>query len=156
VDRCPDCNYSLTIHFQRPWASLLERGQGDQVGRWIGCPRLVSARLGHDDQLPRVTFRAMTQRAKTGADRKGHIVACMVDYLDDAGNVLMCDLDTGDQWMDPFESLHMRSRKLSIEETYRAKDRVEDVIGGPVQVRRQITRRRAQTAEVSPSPADGD
>ena len=140
MERCPDCNYALSLHFQT--------GTGPRQGQYRGCPPRLSAAMGHAQAHPRVSFRMITQRGDrydaSQVDRKGHTLVTWADYQDDEGNALFWDLDTGDQWMGDLNGMKLRTRRLNPDETQDARERLQRDIGGPVQVVTQIRMRREQ------------
>lgn len=131
ADRCPDCGLAVSLHFR------VERGDSrrSDTGQFLGCPASIRT-LAQGDSRPRVTLRVCTRGTRGGltSNRKGHVLVAWADYQTAAGEILIWDLETGDQWMGSAEEHTRSSRRLTGPELERAQTRVEDVSGGPVQV----------------------
>lgn len=115
IPRCDDCGFPLRIHF----------GPG---GKPLGCPAGVSAQLGRQDALPRVTIRL----GKSGVYR-GRLLAAWPDCLDrTTTQVLVWDLGSGDQFLAHQRELQRGTSRPTKDQEYAAIEEVEYQLGSKV------------------------
>ena len=112
---CTDCGYAIAAHFDK------------HDGRFFGCP--WRPLQGAVSKHPRVSLR----RGIRGS-RKGHVIVTWCDCVDDAGAVLLWDLETDEQWIGDSRQHTQGTRALKGIELERARERVEGLAGGPVEL----------------------
>jgi hypothetical protein len=128
LTRCTECGFPLPAHFRR---------NGPNEGALIGCPPRVLLSDADAHLAPRLIARIGHRGAL-----KGRLLVFWADCVLPAdptadkgyGQILMWDLDSGDQDWRPRDWMQQKTRRLPREQMRDLQDRIEYELGQRVRM----------------------